>query len=122
MMESRLPSSRLGTRFFEEVRNLSVRNLTFLSLLDMTNIFISVNKLIVSKKFVTTNKASGGSQNSNNKSYFNVNHTLIDFKETPKSMNDTTFNNIQPISHFGQDRSAKHIAELQKVNAIKGIN
>lgn len=54
MVESRLPSSKVGIKFFEELRNLPVRNLTFLNLLDMTNIFISFNKIIVAKKFVST--------------------------------------------------------------------
>lgn len=78
--------------------------------------------MIVAKKFVPTNLAARGSLTANNQNYFKMNRTFNDFKETPKSLNDNSFNKIQPISHFGQHHSAKHIAEFQKVNIIKSVN
>lgn len=82
MVESRLSGSKVGAKFFEEVRNVSVKSFTFLNLLDMTNIFISFNKIIVAKKFVsgqTKNKSLYGSKN---QSYFKLNRTYNELKDS----------------------------------------
>lgn len=122
MVESRLPNSKVGLKFFEEIKNLPVRSLSFLNLLDMTNIYISFNKIIASKKFVSASlKTSTSIQNSKNQSYFRGNRTFNDFKETPKSSNDNTFNKIQPISYF-EHHSAKHIPGSAKLSSIKSLN
>lgn len=79
MVESRLPSSKIGIKFFEDLKNLPVRNLTFLNLLDMTNIFISFNKIIVAKKFVSAHlKINPGVHGPKNQSYFKINRTFND--------------------------------------------
>ncbi len=88
----------------------------------MTNIFISFNKIIAAKKFVSTSlKTSTSIQNNKNQSHFRVNRTFNDFKETPKSSNDNTFNKIQNISNF-EHHSAKYIPGSAKLNSIKSLN
>jgi hypothetical protein len=76
MVETRLPHSKVGTKFFEDLKNLPVRSLTFLNLLDMTNIFISFNRIMVAKKFVSPNaKQNSSLYGSKNQSYFKLNKT-----------------------------------------------
>jgi hypothetical protein len=63
-------------KFFDDLKNLPVRSLTFLNLLDMTNIFITFNKIMVAKKFVTNNSKSINSlYGSKNQTYFGHNKT-----------------------------------------------
>lgn len=77
MVESRLSNSKVGMKFFDDLKNLPIRSLTFLNLLDMTNIFISLNKIMVAKKFVTsTGKTINSLYGSKNASYFGQNKTF----------------------------------------------
>ena len=68
-------------KFFDDLKNLPIRSLTFLNLIDMTNIFISLNKIMVAKKFVYLNGKTGNSlYGSKNQSYFGQNKTYIDLR------------------------------------------
>ncbi len=119
MVESRLTNSKVGVKFFEELKNLSVRSFTFLNLLDMTNIFISFNKIIVAKKFVspqtTNNKSLYGS---NNQSYFKLNRTYNDLKDSSKNANDKTFTK----NSFEHNYSKNISSGIHKTNTLKNLN
>ena len=85
----------------------------------MTNIFISFNKIIVAKKFVwpqtTNNKSLYGSKN---QSYFKLNRTYNDLKDSAKNPNDKTFtkNNVE-------HNSPKNISSgIYKINTLKNLN
>lgn len=81
MVEMRLPNSKVGAKFFQEFKNLPSKGLTFLNILDMTNSFISLNKIIVAKKFVSSHlKIKHEMNRSKNSSYFQTNRTFIDIK------------------------------------------
>ncbi len=123
MVESRLPNSKVGAKFFEELKNLPVRSLTFLNLLDMANIFISFNRIMVAKKFVLQNIKSGSSlQGSANQSFFKLNRTLNEPKEAPKSMNDKTFSNFMQNQLSEQAHTPKHSNQVSKLNTMKSLN
>jgi hypothetical protein len=66
----------------------------------MTNIFISFNKIMVAKKFVSPNGKNNKSlYGSKNQSYFKLNRTYNEFKDTPKTLNDRTLTSHH-IAHF----------------------
>ena len=123
MVETRLPNSKVGMRFFDDLKNFPIRSLTFLNLLDMTNVFISFNKIMVAKKFVSTGTKNGISLNgSKNQNYFGINRTFTELRDTPKSINDKSYSNVQTISHFDHTYSAKQNSISSKLNTIKSLN
>lgn len=85
----------------------------------MTNIFISFNKIIVAKKFVSSqnpnNKTLYGSKN---QSYFKLNRTYNELKDSSKMINDKTF-----TKNSFEHNSPKNVSSgIHKISTMKNLN